>query len=85
MSKRDRHVRKLMRRRDYLIAQVAVAESRGQDTGPIHHVRAEHAALEFALAALEDAEAIGLPQLGSLSLAERAHLKSVVEKAAVAV
>lgn len=68
---RNHHVRTLSRRRDYLAAQVAVLEGRGARAD---YARAEVAAIDYALGVLEDADAIGLPQLGRLTLAERARL-----------
>lgn len=70
-----RHIRRLERRRDYLIAQVAVHESRG---GRHDHAAAELSALEWALGALEDATAIGITRIGDLTLEERAELKAAI-------
>lgn len=75
-----RAIKTLERRRDYLRARVAVKRSRSggsdEDSG---YDLAEIAALELALAAFEDAERIGLPRLGRLTVLERQRLRAVLE------
>jgi hypothetical protein len=71
----ERHIRRLERRRDYLIAQIAVWEGRGQRHD---YARSEKAALDWALGAIEDANAIGLERIGELTLAEREELRAAI-------
>ena len=76
---RGRVIQTLKRRRDWLTARVSVSESR-QDGRDLAFDRAEIAALEFALAAFEDADAIGLTDLGRLTLADRESIRGALEK-----
>jgi hypothetical protein len=71
-------IRTLERRLNYLRAQLATIEQRPNWRG-VDFIRAEVSALEFALGALEDAEAVGLIDLGRLSVEERAALRAFLE------
>jgi hypothetical protein len=75
---RGRAIQTLERRLNYLRANVAVAESRDGWRG-LDYSKAEASALELALAAFEDAAAIGLPELGRLTVAERQELRRLLE------
>lgn len=78
MKRRERHERTLRRRRDFLLAQVAVDEGRNPNYRA-HYDRAEIAALSHALAVMEDADRIGLGDaLGQLSIEDRQRIQATL-------
>lgn len=82
---RGRVIRTLSRRRDYLTARVATKRDRegGTDVDSAYDL-AEIAALETALAVMEDASAIGLERLGRLTVEDRQRLRRLLEGASEA-
>lgn len=78
---RNRAVETLERRGRYLRRQI---ESREQGELPAEWARGELAALEYALAVIRDAEAVGLHRLGRLTSAERDAVRRRVAQAAAA-
>jgi hypothetical protein len=75
---RNRHVKTLERRLNFLRARLAVVEARPGWRG-VDFDKGEVASLEFALAVIADAEAIGLDSLGRLTIEERQQLRAFLE------
>lgn len=73
----NRHRQALATRRKYLVSQIAEREALDL---PCDYAKAERAALAYAEAVLEDAEAVGLAgRLGFLTVAERQLLRATVD------
>jgi hypothetical protein len=75
---RRQHVKTLERRLNFLRGRAGIAAARPGWRG-LDFDKGEIASLEFALAVMEDAEAIGLPKLGKLTVEERQQLRAFLE------
>lgn len=73
---RTRVIETLTRRLNYCRAQLATMP---ESWGGRAFVAAEVSALEYALGVMEDASAIGLEELGRLTLEDRQRLKRLLE------